>query len=950
MQVLLLNILWVEDSPYGTYLQDDSIDCYFDTSTDLPVVKKNGVVITSGADIPLFFTYNAQSSFFYKSEKIVQGQICDGTSLLQFQRATAFPYLTYTLYLNHVSCDIINTVCDLQFNLLATITDASSATALDGTLTVLASGSNANVKYKLNADFEYNDGTGQTSGTFTGLSRGTYVIFARDSTNCLANMSVTIGITKTYGILNRLEFYSVHSNLHQKTEILQDGYAGSVIEVKGSDNPTIYRLRGEGDKDKFFSFSSGELEVSIVSETNYQHQSLFTNDPEKFRIKHSVDFGSGYETVFLGKLLPNQYQEQYISTPYFVSVIASCGLPSLADVSFLDSDGNQMFGQYSQIKLIAWILNKIGLGLQIRSACNIYAVTMDSTAADDPLDQAYVDVARYYLINPKPSCIDVLTWMLEPYGAEIVQWGGYWNILRKEERIAAFDYRVFDTNGDYVSNSSYNPIKDVKLGNQSNRIVWANRDQGLIINSGFGKINLSYNLGRKDNLLENGNFQLKKYTVYNQPVISGNGILEGSVPDITGFELVNNGTVITRTSETIEDDNVAFGMEVTEAGGYLVSDVIGLSMLNSDQLHFTLNYKVVCAQSTSTRYCKVKCQINFGGYYLMEDGNWTTVEQFVNFFVKPEEYNTYIKKTIKASSPFGGAERDLFVSVYCAYIYHAEFSSIAALVLKPTVDLATGYRTEVLTGGSLFYYELQESTNTNDGIHIVRPTDYSNRQWIRVGGVTVGTSTTTLFIDEVNLTFYSRGKKLPEIAAYRQSMENKNNLVLNKILYHGSLLVNWQTLLTPGTVATPVSKWLDQVFNVDVYIPANFQNAGFENYQAISAGIVYSGYLRDVDGVGYTTWSRSGITERKSIEQIYMDMYSAQYNLPWRMINGSFIGDILFTPIDTINETMDDDSKYFANSLEIDFKHDAYQSSLMELSDYSEAVGFTTGFTTGFNA
>ena len=954
MQVHLLNILWLDDSPYGTFVDGDSIDVYYDTSTNLMVVKNNTVTITSGDEIPTFFTYNSQSSFAFKSERIIQGQVCDDTDLLIFKRKASFPYIGYTLYLDHPSCDLVHTVCDVQFNLFPTVTDASSLTSNDGSITVSATSSNGSVKYRINADFEYNDSNGQTSGTFSNLSRGTYLVFARDSRNCLKVISVSVGVSKDYQTLYQLEYYSDQSGYHQKTEILQDGYAGEIIEVKGAKSPTIYRLRREGEKDSFYPVLASEVEFTMISETNYFFEELFTNDPEKFRIRHSIDTGSGYDVVWYGKMLPNQYEESYTSTPYPVSVIASDGLPELHDIPFLDSDGNKLFGKQKQIKVIAWILGKLGLGLSIRTATNIYAVGMNITDADDPLDQAYVDVSRYYLIDTKPSCYDVLIYTLDIYGAQIIQWGNYWNILRREERVNDFDYRVFDSIGDYVSNSTYSPLKEMKLGNTTNRLVWADRNQSLRINPGFGSINLMYNLGLKDNLIENGEFQTRQYTLYNQPVLSGSSTVEGAVPDITGFEIINNGTVITRTSESIDEENVALGITVSEAGGYIVSDTIEVPMRNSDQLKFELKYKIE-TPAFGVRYVKLRMQVKYGAYYLQTDGTWSATEAAVSIFVKPEDLGKYITQQITAYAPtseFASGE-EFYIVIHCAYAYYAEFSSTTPLIAVLTANLPTGYRTELLDSGNVYYYELQDSDNTNDGIHIIRPADYSGsneRQWIRVGGVFVGSSDTTTFIDSIKVNFLSRGKRMPEVAAYRQGMENNNNLVLNKIIYHGSLLLNWIELLNPKAKIQPVSRWLDSVFNVDTYIPANFQNGGLADYQATAASNIYSAYLRDSNGDGYTTWSRSALSERKSIEQIYIDMYCAQYNSPWRHLSGSFIADILFSPIDTMVETMDNDRKYVPVSMEIDFRFDMYSAEFPELKDATEAVAFTTGFTTGFNA
>src|SRR5690606_3402998 len=102
--------------------------------------------------------------------------------------------------------------------------------------------------------------------------------------------------------------------------------------------------------------------------------------------------------------------------------------------------------------LIAYILKKTGLNLNIRVGINLYAVGMDTTDADDPLDQAYVDCDTYYINTNDPTLDYVLRQILESFGACIIQEFGVWNIVRVEERVGEYDYREFNADGDYVGN------------------------------------------------------------------------------------------------------------------------------------------------------------------------------------------------------------------------------------------------------------------------------------------------------------------------------------------------------------------------------------------------------------------------------------------------------------------------------------------------------------------
>jgi hypothetical protein len=178
-------------------------------------------------------------------------------------------------------------------------------------------------------------------------------------------------------------------------------------------------------------------------------------------------------------------------------------------------------------------------------------------------------------------------------------------------------------------------------------------------------------------------------------------------------------------------------------------------------------------------------------------------------------------------------------------------------------------------------------------------------------------------------------------------MENKNRLNLDKTIFHGSLIYNGDT-----TTIHHEREYSPRGSTGPTYI-ISYDDIFFK---ANSANITYSGYLRNSSGVGYTTWARDAVNELKELEKIYIDMITAQYNKPWFSIHGPFTGDIIFTPLDTMNETMDSDRKYYPVSLSIDFRNNFYEAQFLELTDVTDSEGddvaaaFTTGFSLGFKA
>jgi len=719
-QTKLLNIYWKQNSPFGTFLSGDSIDTYWDSDTDWFYATLNGVATTSGTDIPPYFTYAGENQDYYLARTIYQASICSGTTLYTFQFYPLFPYLFRTQYTNHPTCIIPGptpTVCDLNFDSLASVTDVTTATATDGVITISASGSNGAVQYRLNSDFVYNDGTAQTSGTFTGLGKGNYLVYARDAINCLAVLSVTVGIQKTYGAKYRLEYYYNDENganaFHHKTEILEKDYSGAVTEVCGGDSPTILSMGEPSETNKFIPILASALTFTMKAESDGYFQDLYTNDPEKYRIRHSIDSagGSSYSVMWTGKMLPNQYQEPFVSDPYIVDAVANDGLAQLQDVYFLDDDNNRLTGQLKVISVIAWILRKIGLGINIRSSCNLYATGMATTAADDPLDQAYVDVYRYYLISESPTCWDVLTYILETFTAQIKQYYNVWNIVRPEELIASYDYREYDSNGIYVSNSSYNPVKDLKSINYSSRVIWRDRTQLLKINPGYGRLRLLYNLGLKKNLLLNGDFSVKRFSVYQANVSGDLSLIHGTIPDLAGFQLVNNGTTVTTGIDDLGGGNVAIEITCTELGAYLQSDPIDLKVGNKESIRLTFTFKIYTYKVPTFFYTKVKIEVTYGNYFLGGGGDWTSTQGYITAYVKQDEYNKYQTLEIIAEGPDPTyiTGEDFSVKILGAYPIDYDYDSYVSLRALTTSSLPSGFRNELYINPYLYYYELENT-------------------------------------------------------------------------------------------------------------------------------------------------------------------------------------------------------------------------------------------------
>lgn len=1005
-QLKIADIQWLKNSPYGTFATGDIVSIYWDDSALALIAKQNGTQIFTGTQIPYTFTYNGSKSDTYKRESFFDLQVCSGTDKLIWERTSYFPYFVTITLQNHPTCAIVPVSCDLVFDNLPIVTNASSELASDGAITIQASSSYP-IKYKLNSNFVYEDtqfGTsGQTSGTFTGLRAGDYIIYARDSHNCYTRTSVTIGISKSYGVRWRLQYYHRQkaTNLfHHVTEILQKDYTGDVEYISGdTDSPTIFELRGgEGNLDKFRIILPTQISFKALCETPGQFRDIYTNDPEKFRLRHSIN-GS---IVWLGKVLANQYSEQYISVPYGIDIIANDGMTILEKLPFTDSLGNQLFGRQSQIDVIALILKKINLGLNIRCACNLYAEDMADGAADDPLDQGFIDLGRYYLNDSSPNCRDVLTKILDPYGAQIVQYGGYWNIIRVEERVSNFDYRIFDPNGVYVSNGTYQSLKYLRKSG-SGDLVWTDRNQVLTLNPGYGTIRLVYDLGRRTSLLRNEDFSpTKTINDWLAGIFPGQETQSFIHPDLTGWTIISNSGYSFAGLSAITDDNgdTKFRLRVsnsTNYGNYLLSDTYNLKMAPNHTIKFLMKFYVISFYLPR----KVRVQITYGDYFMLPDGKWTTEDSKIVYYVDGDKNNQVHTIEVEAASPdisyING--QNINVKIFFPALNDYDFDNFNALKAKPVL-LGVGVGYNILPEGTmqdvyistdakpLYSYKLQKTSASEDSRHnIIQPNDYQPNEnlvayqpykWVLqetnlIGYTEYESKDVVITFEKVQLLLFVEGKQPPKESYYNQDMENENTEILNKVIYHGSIIENINEPLfvkgfdysySLGSFNMDISG-SPMLFGYGTNLPVQVSVTPQRNfYQPVlmsSTDIVYTGYISGATGGGFVNFFRSSRAESKPLHEIYMDMYSAQYNQPWRSLAGDMYGDVLFSPLDTLVETMDNNRKYFPINLSINFKQNHYSAQFFELTSTADAdvdleentplgPGFTTGFSLGFDS
>lgn len=499
---------YTTDNP--TFNINDVLQSYYDDSTNAIVVKLNSTIITSG---PSLTTGKVQTTpyILYYTVNQTGYSFCNGTTYESFGLNTVFPYVTMYGIANAVQCPsggggTVN--CDIAFSLSPTLTQPTTPTAGNGQISVTATSSNGTVKYALsNIDWSLMS----AYGMFTGLNSGTYTIYAKDSSGCLATLQVVLKAQIDYEVLYRINYNNQAGNA-SRIDILQNGYTGSIIELDTFGSPPILlRMRGE-NSDKFTPILPSEADVNLISNGDFDFSIFFTNYEHTFICIFYKDLGSGLTEIWRGANMPGLYTEPFVQSPYPVTVTFTDQLGILDEHYFLQTESPtavNFSGTLSVIQIIALILEKTGLTLPIRSGVNMFDTGMTTTSSDDPLAQAYINVDCFYdedLTNPK-TCQYVLQELLKPFGARIIQAYGYWWILRLDELTTTFNYRQFDTAGAYVSNGTFSEVINSSYANDTSRIVLDGGSATMEIIRSYGVIEVDQSTVPFGSILPNYGFE-----------------------------------------------------------------------------------------------------------------------------------------------------------------------------------------------------------------------------------------------------------------------------------------------------------------------------------------------------------------------------------------------------------------------------------------------------------
>jgi hypothetical protein len=684
---LLGKILVHNAAPSSLFNDGDVIDVYYNDATLGVVVYKDGVQLTydPGYILGLHRTRTGTGNF-----QIIDGisshttvnrtdyaisaySFCISTILTWFKINKIYPEFPYFQKLSTINSPVCDAgqACDIQWQGPVVVIHTTSLTTPNGSIQGLATSDNGVVKYGL-TDFHY-DSEGQLSGLFSNLGIGTYTIYAKDANDCTVQVTVTVIYKPQEEEHYRCTFRTLETGAgpsrYERIRIYEREYVGSLVEVdyaSGSIFEPLKPKQGEIN-DKFFPVHPTQAILSLVSKHNGQWLPLYTQDDKKYRVVREFLEDTTWTPIWQGYINPSTNQENF--TPGYPSTInfqMSDNVKQLEAQPFRDGNGNLIQGNMKIIKIIAHILKLTGLNLKIRCGINIFEIThaIESDGSSDPLDQTYINTSSYINEDGEPlNCWQVLEALLRPFLSKIYQEDGMWCIEEIDRATADYDYRIFDANGDYESNGTYEPLMSVKNPDQLNRVALAgsqNHSQEII--PAYGQVDVIQKLNYVGSF-PTGGFEKKDLLSPNAEVLTPYQGVYTTEEGFRGWTLRLNGTtgvnfgrvqvgitrekapltqrdgtvilapVVDRNAIRVDSEDRSVGAfffgtawDGNVRDAYVESKPEPYQYGPSDSIKFRFEYAAPGSTSGAYEFIVLRYAIKLGGLFLQHDNTWSATE------------------------------------------------------------------------------------------------------------------------------------------------------------------------------------------------------------------------------------------------------------------------------------------------------------------------------------
>lgn len=402
------------------------------------------------------------------------------------------------------------------------------------------------------------------------------------------------------------------------------------------------------------------VKLRIEGSTDLTFEDLYSENEKTFKVEIVKD-----EIIrFQGFIIPDQMWEDWVRDKWELDITATCGLSSLKNIAFAqqNSTGDNIinfFGRMKAIDIITNCLQKTGLNLPIYA--NIQISYLGLNNIQNILNSIYLPAERYFQNEKEPmDCQDVLSSVLQIFGATVVQDKNRWYIYRSKD-ITNPNPLTSDTHtlpfGYFLAGSYLNDENHTfgnRIGSQINNATFfhCSENQKKTVKASVQAYQIKYSYGGAKNVLANGGLYW-----YGTNIDAVNGI------DMPGWDVrtppdgANKVLAGYYAGDNFGVRSVLYG---SGADILLQLDQI-IQVLQDDSLVLKVDFRNIGFNSTHLLFAfGIVDGNNLRHYYNIQSGQWNSagLTNAVPNYYQPTQ-NSYKGRgeasvTVEATVPFDG--------------------------------------------------------------------------------------------------------------------------------------------------------------------------------------------------------------------------------------------------------------------------------------------------------
>ena len=341
--------------------------------------------------------------------------------------------------------------------------------------------------------------------------------------------------------------FKTGDNYDAQISFFYEGYAGSVITLIGAARPFVLReFNTDEDLYKPIRPQLAEMEILASSSGVTLDDFIANNDTD---IEVRFYYSTLVTPYWIGYLLQQDYEEEWINTNHIIKITATDGFGMLK-FKKLSNNGAEVTGKQTPLNIIQYATQGLPVGwTNFNVINNLYHSSMSTTLPATSLSQSYIDSKTFeetptlYSDNYK-----VLEQVNRAFNQTIFMYQAEWFILRLEELYTPTTTNLRGYRQAGASTSTINRRYDISVGR--NRSIKVISPQMLRFIKRTTKEDIvKFNFDRFNEIILNSSFArgtlVSTYPQFKDYTISDWTLLEG---DMRIFSAPTFGQILRRES------------------------------------------------------------------------------------------------------------------------------------------------------------------------------------------------------------------------------------------------------------------------------------------------------------------------------------------------------------------------------------------------------------------